>query len=121
MTQVPTEVANFFLAMQCGEAGAEALMALFADDAVYEEPFTGAARRHEGKAAILAAMAMGWKMPMVDTRIEVREVDVNGAEVRVAWTCHSPSLPGGQGSGRNLFTFEGGLIISLITTMEAHE
>ena len=121
MSQLPTEVANFFLAMQSGKPGADALMALFAEDAIYEEPFTGETRRHNGKDTILAAMALGWEMPMVDTRIEVREVEVAGAEVHVGWTCHSPSLPGGKGSGRNVFTFREGVITSLITTLEDPE
>ncbi|SPH16684.1 hypothetical protein DEA8626_00195 [Defluviimonas aquaemixtae] len=118
MTSVPVEVSNFFLAMQVGCAGGEALAALFDEIAVYEEPFSGTVRRHEGRAAIMAAMALGWEIPMVDTRIEIRHAETTGGEVHVAWTCHSPSLPGGKGSGLNRFTFRDGRIISLITTLE---
>lgn len=118
MTSLPLEVSNFFLAMQAGKPGKEALEAMFAEDAVYEEPFTGTTRRHEGRAAIMAAMALGWEMPMIDTRIEVRSAETKGGEVHVAWTCHSPSIPGGKGSGLNRFVFRDGLIVSLLTTLD---
>ncbi len=118
MNSVPLHVSNFFLAMQAGEPGAAALEAMFAEDAIYEEPFTGETRRHEGRAAIMKAMALGWEMPMEDTRLQVRHAETTGGEVRVAWTCYSPSIPGGQGSGLNRFTFEGDKITSLITTLD---
>lgn len=118
MISVPLGVSNFFLAMQAGEPGAEALAAMFAEDAVYEEPFTGEMRRHEGRAAIMKAMALGWEMPMLETRLEVRHAETSGGEVLVGWTCHSPSIPGGKGSGLNRFRFEGGKIVSLITTLD---
>lgn len=121
MTALPLEVTNFFLAMQAGRPGAAALETAFAPDAVYEEPFTGETRRHKGRAAIMAAMAMGWEMPMLDTRIELRAARIGGNRIEVDWTCHSPSLPGGKGSGRNRFTLENGLITSLITTLEEAE
>ncbi len=117
MSAVPLEISNFFLAMQAGKVGAAALEAHFAEGAVYEEPFTGEIRRHEGRAAIMKAMALGWEMPMVDTRISVDRVEVAGDEVQVAWTCRSPSIPGGQGSGLNRFVLKDGLIESLITTL----
>lgn len=121
MSSVPLSVSNFFLAMQAGEPGARALAAMFAEEAVYEEPFTGAVRRHEGRAAIMKAMALGWEMPMLETRIEVRHAETKGGEVHVGWTCYSPSIPGGQGRGLNRFRFEDGLIVSLITTLEEED
>ncbi len=116
--QLPLEVSNFFLAMQVGKAGAAALEAAFAEDAVYEEPFTGETRRHEGRGAIMRAMAMGWEMPMVDTRIEVTDARVDGETVEVGWICHSPSLPGGRGAGHNVFTMRDGKIAALTTTLK---
>lgn len=117
MTSVPIEISNFFLSMQAGEVGAKALIACFAEDAVYEEPFTGTVRVHHGHDAILKAMALGWEMPMVDTRISIDKVAVSGSEIHVDWTCRSPSIPGGQGQGRNRFVLDDGLITSLITTL----
>lgn len=118
MASVPLEITNFFLAMQAGRAGADDLAARFAPDAVYEEPFTGEMRRHEGREAVMAAMALGWEMPLEDMRISVDSVATDGEDVQVAWTCRSPSLPGGQGSGRNRFTFADGKIVRLITTLD---
>lgn len=117
--RVPREVSNFFLAMQAGETAQNAIAACFADDAVYIEPFTGETRTHRGKPAIMKAMALGWEMPMLDTRIEVRSASTEAGHVFVDWTCHSPTLPGGQGSGRNRFTIEAGLITELITTLDS--
>ena len=118
MKDLPVEIANFFLAMQLGKSGATALQETFLPNAVYEEPFTGEPRQHTGIDAIMAAMAMGWEMPMEDTRIEVTRVAVDGGQVHVNWTCHSPSLPGGKGSGLNRFTLEDGKIAHLITTLD---
>lgn len=121
MTNVPIEVSNFFLAMQAGKTGAAALESCFADDAVYEEPFTGANRRHEGKSAIMKAMALGWEMPMLDTRIQIDRAVTADNEILINWTCFSPSLPGGKGSGQNRFRIEGGLIKQLITTLDGKD
>ncbi len=118
MNEMPREITNFFLAMQAGAIGADALMALFAEDAVYVEPFTGEVRRHEGRDAILKAMALGWEMPMIDTRIEVLSAQVEGEVVDLAWACHSPSIPGGRGSGRNRFILREGLIVELVTELD---
>lgn len=121
MTSVPIEVSNFFLAMQAGQVGAEALAACFADDAVYEEPFTGENRRHTGKDEIMRAMALGWEMPMVDTRIQIERAATVDGEVHIGWTCFSPSIPGGKGSGLNRYRIENGLIESLITTLDGSQ
>ncbi len=117
MTAVPTEISNFFLAMQAGKPGAPALEALFAPDAIYEEPFTGETRRHEGRAAIMKAMAMGWEMPMLDTHISIDRVETKPGELLIDWTCRSPSLPGGAGCGRNSFVLKDGLIEKLVTVL----
>lgn len=121
MAKVPIEVSNFFLAMQAGATGADALEACFANDAVYEEPFTGIDRRHKGKEAIMKAMALGWEIPMLDTRIHIDRVVTSGGEIHVNWTCFSPSLPGGRGSGLNRFRIEDGLIKRLVTTLDGRD
>jgi len=121
MRDIPIEVSNFFLAMQAGETSTEAIAACFADDAVYEEPFTGTMRVHRGKPAVMKAMALGWEMPMVDTRIRIDRAAARDGEIHVEWTCFSPSLPGGKGHGLNRFSFANGLIVSLITTLREAE
>jgi hypothetical protein len=118
MSTVPVEIANFFTAMQAGRTAAADLEAAFAEDALYIEPFTGEVRRHTGRAAILKAMALGWEMPLPDMRIRIDHAETRGVEIRVRWTCTSPGLPGGKGSGINRFRMRpDGLIAELETTL----
>ena len=56
---IPTEIANFFIAMQAGQTARAEMEACFAPTAIYEEPFSGEMRRHEGRAAVMAAMDAG--------------------------------------------------------------
>jgi len=115
---MPIEISNFFLAMQAGRAGADRLAAAFAEDAVYSEPFTGTLRTHEGRAAVMAAMALGWEQPMPGMHIRIDRAEVSGAGITLDWTCFSPALPGGQGSGTNLFVMRDGLIARLDTVLK---
>ncbi len=115
---LPIEIANFFLAMQAGKTGAAALGACFAEYAEYEEGFSGVTRRHIGRDAIMAAMAMGWENPMPDMRIAVDSVITDGAEITLQWTCFSPAIPGGKGSGQNRYLMKDGLIVELVTVLE---
>lgn len=112
----PPVVSDFFRCMQAGAATAEQLMALFADDAVYVEPFSGRPVTHHGKPAIRAAMAPGWERPLPDMSLSVDRVDLDGDVVRAEWTCRSPALPGGVGRGLNHFTLKNGRIVRLETT-----
>lgn len=119
MPLVPSEIANFFSAMQAGRAAAAEMEAAFAEDAVYIEPFSGTVQRHEGRAAILAAMARGWQTPLPDMRIRIDHAETAGPDIRVRWTCLSPALPGGKGSGMNRFRMRGdGRILELETTLD---
>ncbi len=122
MTLIPKEIANFFTAMQAGRAGAEEMAAVFAEDAVYIEPFSGKPQRHEGKAAIMAAMAQGWDYPLPDMRIRIDHVTTHGQEFRIRWTCLSPGLPGGRGQGENRYRMQAnGQIAELETTLQTGE
>lgn len=116
MTQVAPEIiGRFFSAMQTGAAGEAQMLALFTDDAVYVEPFSGRPVAHEGKPAVRAALQQGWRTPLPDMTLSVDEVEVAGPLLSVRWTCRSPALPGGQGQGVNLFTLRDGLIARLET------
>ena len=117
MTDQHPTIKRFFAAMQAGATAEPEMMALFADDAVYVEPFSGREREHRGKAAIRQVMAEGWKTPLPDMRIEIDRMQVTGESVRVQWTCHSPALPGGKGSGENVFTLREGMIARLETRL----
>lgn len=90
----PTEVVDrYFQAMQAGPPGAEGLFALFAEDAVYVEPFTGHTREHVGKPAIVACIRASWEHAPADLVLEVNRVDVDGELVCSEWTCRSPVFP----------------------------
>ncbi len=83
-------VERYFQAMQAGRKAADALFALFADDAVYIEPFSGSQATHRGRAAIEACLRAGWDNAPPDLKLDVRRIDVDGDVVRSQWTCSSP-------------------------------
>jgi hypothetical protein len=114
-TQTPASINRFFAAMQGGASCEDEMLDLFHDEAIYIEPFSGKIRTHTGKTAIRDVMRDGWRHPMPDMRIEMDRINVDGEDVRVAWTCYSPALPGGQGKGENLFRLKDGLIERLET------
>jgi uncharacterized protein (TIGR02246 family) len=117
MSTTPLPIAAFFRAMQAGAAAEASMAQLFADDAVYIEPFSGRPTTHKGKEAIMATMRAGWAYPLPDMKIELDSVEVSGNEIVVAWICRSPGLPGGLGRGVNRFSLDGGLISKLETTI----
>lgn len=89
----PTDVVQrYFRAMQTGPDAAATLFSLFADDAVYIEPFSGQERTHAGRAAIEACMRQSWENTPPDLTLEVNRVDVDGDTVRSEWTCTSPAF-----------------------------
>lgn len=118
MSNMPLEIANFFLAMQAGPSGADLLGSLFAEEAVYSEPFSGQAEPHRGRSAILAAFAASRTDDFDDAVINLGAVEVDGKTITVKWTCYSQAISGGSGSGKNVFTLSDGKIVSLVTTLD---
>jgi ketosteroid isomerase-like protein len=110
-------IQRFFAAMQTGASTEHEMMALFSEDAVYVEPFSGAVQAHRGKAAVRRAMQQGWRTPLPEMRIHVNRIQMREDEIIADWTCFSPALPNGQGSGRNVFTIRNGVIVRLETTL----
>ena len=84
---------RYYTAMRRGAEAEEAMLALFADDAVYAEPFSGQPPA-TGIEAIRARLRQGWEVPLPDLELEVLEVRVAGSEARSLWECRSPALPG---------------------------
>ena len=81
-------------AMQAGPAGEADIMALFAEDAVWVEPYTGQRRSHEGKKAILAALKEMWTRPAPPGfNIATDRIDIEGSSIRVDWTCSATGFP----------------------------
>ena len=94
MSDSPIEVVHdYFKAMQAGASASERLFALFADDAVYVEPFSGQRLTHEGRSAIEAYLAASWDNAPPEMTLDVDRVDVDGEVVVSEWTCRSPAFP----------------------------
>lgn len=108
---------RFFAGMQGGPTHEEAMASLFAEDAVYVEPFSamGNMTSHVGKDAVRAALRAALAHPLPDQRIVVDQVETRDHVMTATWTCYSPALPGGSGRGINTFTFRAGLIARLET------
>ena len=96
-------VEGVFKAMQGGPGGEEAMMALFADGAVFIEPFSGEPQTHVGKDAIRTSFRDQWKNPLPDFKLTLDRVDLDGPQVRAEWTCTSSVFPTPM-RGYDLFT-----------------
>ena len=82
-------VEDVFRAMQAGPHGEQAMMDLFADEAVLVEPFSGRVQIHTGKAAIRQSFQDQWKNPLPDLTLILNRVDLDGPLIRAEWTCTS--------------------------------
>ena len=102
----------YFSAMRRGAAAEDEMMALFADDAIYVEPFSGTTRESVGREAIRATLRAGWAEPLPDMVLDVHEVEVTAHGARSRWTCTSPALPA-PADGEDLYTIEDGKITRL--------
>jgi ketosteroid isomerase-like protein len=109
-------IERFFKAMQRGPDGHEELLALFADDAVYVEPFSPGGGVHEGKAAIRAWLPQSQENAPPDMRLTVDRIDAAEGVVEAAWTCES-SAWARPSRGRDRFTIENGRIVRLETRL----
>ena len=118
MNQMPLQITNFFLAMQAGPSGLSLLREIFAPDATYTEPFSGQQTPHVGHDAIIAAFDASRSDAFDDAVITLSQVAVQDEIITVKWTCISKAIPGGQGSGTNVFVMKDGLIASLVTTLD---
>lgn len=118
MNRMPLQITNFFLAMQAGPHGLDILRDVFAEDAEYLEPFSGMTGPHKGRDAIVAAFDASRSDAFDDAVIQLGTVAVDGEVITVTWTCISQAIPGGQGSGTNVFVMRDGKVASLTTTLD---
>lgn len=105
-------VEALFKAMQAGPAGEDAMMALFAENAVFVEPFSGEVRTHTGTDAIRTSFKQMWSEPGPELSLNLERVDVDGDRVRAEWNCTSPAFPEPM-RGHDLFTISEGKIARL--------
>jgi hypothetical protein len=96
-------VEDLFKAMQMGPGGEESMMKLFAEDAVFIEPFSGESQTHAGRDAIRQSFRNQWIDPPPDLRLVLHRVDLDGRQIRADWTCTSPAFPSPM-RGYDLFT-----------------
>jgi ketosteroid isomerase-like protein len=106
-------VETYFRAMQAGADGEAEMQSIWADDAVYSEPFTGQGQRreHTGKEAISAFFHESHSQGMAPIRISLDRLDLDGGRLRSEWTCLMPGMP--EFSGHDLYTIRDGKIARL--------
>lgn len=109
-------IERFFKAMQRGPDGHDELLALFAEDAVYIEPFSPGGGVHEGKDEIRAWLAQSQQNAPPDLRLTVDRLDAAEGLVEAFWTCESPAFAR-PSRGRDRFTIADGRIVRLETTL----
>lgn len=105
-------IERYFTAMRRGATAEEDMMALFSEDAVYVEPFTGEGRPWIGKESVRAALRRGWEEPLPDIELVVNRIDIRDGEATADWVCTSPALPGPI-TGRDNYTIADGKITRL--------
>jgi ketosteroid isomerase-like protein len=108
-------VERYFVAMQQGPEGHDALIDLFADDAVYREPFSGQ-REHRGRREIRDYLMSSAGDAPPQLRIVVERIDLAGDTVAATWRCESPAFAG-PARGRDTFTITHGKITRLETAL----
>lgn len=98
--------------MQAGKAAEDSLMALFTEDAILTEPFSGEPRTHQGLAAVHHSFRCTREHPVPDVRLEVYRIDLDGARLRAEWRCTAPAFPSPI-RGHDVFDIRGGKIARL--------
>ncbi|MEZ4321647.1 MAG: nuclear transport factor 2 family protein [Myxococcota bacterium] len=86
-------VQRYYDAMRAGPDGHEALVALFAEDAVYVEPFSGVSRTHRGHAGIREMLRTSQADAPPDLVLMVHRIEVDADGVIADWSCASPVFP----------------------------
>ena len=112
-------VERYLASMQAGPNGLEDLIGLFADEAVYVEPWTGMPQVHTGKAEIRNFFQQALEQ-MQGARLTLDRLDIDGSRLRSEWTCHLPSAPKPM-RGFDLLSLREGRIVRLETTVTEFE
>ena len=118
MTDVRPTIEAYFAAMRQGPEVEEEMMALFTDDAVYDEPFTGADHPAVGRDAIRARLRAGWATPLPDMELDVLSIEVTGDTAVSTWECRSTAFEQ-PARGRDEYVLRDGRIASLRVTLDS--
>jgi len=117
MSETHEAIDAYFAAMRRGADAEGDMLALFASDAVYEEPFSGEPEPARGIEAIRDRLRIGWSDPLPDIELDVLSVDVVGDEASSRWVCRSPALPGPV-RGTDHYVFRDGRIALLRVSLD---
>ncbi len=108
---------GYYAAMRRGPEAEPDIMAVFADDIVYVEPFTSPDEPAVGVDAVLARLRTGWERPLPDLELEVHAIEIRGDTATTRWECRSPALPG-PARGTDTYTFADGKITRLVVEFD---
>ncbi|MEM7272731.1 MAG: nuclear transport factor 2 family protein [Actinomycetota bacterium] len=110
-------ITAYFAAMRRGPEAEHDLLDLFADDAVYREPFIQPGEPAVGLAAIRARLRSGWSRPLPDLELDVLSVTVDGQGATSTWECRSSAFPAPV-RGTDRYRFRDGKIVELDVTID---
>lgn len=110
-------VAAYFAAMRRGSDAEAEMLALFTDDAVYDEPFSGQPEPAVGIDAVRERLRAGWEVPLPELELDVLSVEVTGDRAVSTWECRSTAFPGPV-RGTDEYEFRDGLIAVLRVTID---
>lgn len=110
-----TVIESYFAAMRRGSEAEDVLVGLFAEDAVYDEPFTSEPPA-VGIDEIRKRFRLSWETPLPDLELDVLEVHIDGPNCRSRWECRSPALPGPT-QGEDHYEIVDGKITRLVVTI----
>lgn len=85
-----TAIEAYFAAMRRGGEAEADMLALFTDDIVYSEPFSGIDEPAVGIDAVTERLRAGWAQPLPDMELDVLSIDVTGDRAESRWECRSP-------------------------------
>ena len=102
--------------MQRGPEGVAELVGLFADDAIYVEPFTPGGGIHTGRESIASWLSAAQDQAPPELSLTIDRIDARDDPIVVSWTCESPVFAR-PSRGRDRFTLRDGRIARLETTL----
>jgi ketosteroid isomerase-like protein len=108
-------IERYFRAMRTGSIASDEILDLFAEDAVYVEPFSGAPMEHVGKQDIRRSFVESRKQTPPDMTLTLDELNVERDCIRSVWTCMSPAFPQSM-RGQDVWTIRDGMIHRLETS-----
>jgi ketosteroid isomerase-like protein len=108
-------IEEYFAAMQRGPDRHDALLELFAEDAVYVEPFSGLPE-HRGRDQIRSFLMAAGSLAPPSLRIIIERIDAAADSVAATWRCESPAWAR-PSRGIDVFTVHEGKIRRLETRL----